>query len=80
MHELEFDLVIRFDESNQRFLFFTTRRAEPSSKEFSVDIPLDDLKARGADGAEKLMGESVLGFFDHLANGRISLPKNYRED
>jgi hypothetical protein len=80
MEELKFDLMIRFDETSQRFLFFATRRVEASSKEFSVDITLEELKSRGSEGAETLMGESVLGFFDHLANGKISLPKNYRED
>lgn len=79
MQKLKFDLTIRFDEENQCFLFFATKRVDALSEGFSVDIDLEALKNRGAEGAERLMGESVLGFFDHLANGEISLPKSYRE-
>lgn len=43
----------------------------------NVEIDLDDLKSRGADAAEKLIGECVLGFFDRLTNGRLDLPKHY---
>lgn len=82
MNNVKFDLTIRLDESGQRFLFFATKRAAQvgeGEQEFSVEIGLGEPNGRGATGAEKLIGESVLGFFDHLTDGKLELPKHYRE-
>jgi hypothetical protein len=63
------------------FLLSKKTRADGSSSEdFSIEIPFDELKERGDDGAERLMGESVLGFFDHLTKGRLDLPKHYLDE
>jgi hypothetical protein len=82
MNDMKFDLTIRIDELGQRFLFFATKRTVQvgaSEPDFNVEISLEELNSKGADGAEKLVGESVLGFFDHLTDGRLKLPKHYRE-
>jgi hypothetical protein len=85
MKDIKFDLVIRLDESGDRLLFFACRssevdRTQDKGKSFNVDIPLDELRSRGGNGAELMIGESVLGFFDHLTDGRLDLPKHYLED
>lgn len=80
------DLTIRLDEENGQLLFFATRRmakaadSEIGELRFSVEIRLAELKQKGIGGAERLVGSSVLGFFDHLTDGRLDLPKHYRED
>lgn len=78
------DLVIRLDEEQSRFLFFFRPRRPvdeaSDAPDFAVDIPFDELWQRGPDGAEKLIGESVLGVFDTLTNGRLNLPRHYSED
>ncbi|WP_157265838.1 hypothetical protein [Thiobacillus thioparus] len=85
MNEVKCDLTIRLDESGRKFLFFTTRKTVETggSKQgppmFSVEIDFDELKNRGGSGAEQLIGESVLGFFDHLTDGRLDLPKHYQD-
>jgi hypothetical protein len=82
----KFDLIIRLDESGQKFVFFTTRSSDVTGSQaqagdaFKVEISLDDLKSRGSRGAEMLIGESVLGFFDQLTDGRLDLPKHYLDD
>jgi hypothetical protein len=83
---LKHDLIIRLDEDNGKLIFFTARK-EPTKKSsealeqpFTIDIELADIKSRGVVGGERLIGASVLGFFDHLTKGRLKLPKNYRED
>lgn len=86
MTDVTHDLTVRLDEQNGRLLFFATRRTgqatgsrneEPS---FSVEIPLADLKDKSVASAERLIGSSVLGFFDHLTLGRLNLPKHYRDE
>jgi hypothetical protein len=82
MNEIRSDLVIRLDEEGSRFVFFLRSKAAGSADtnqqpSFSVEISFEDLRERGADGAEKLVGESVLGFFDTLTAGRLNLPKHY---
>jgi hypothetical protein len=80
------DLTVRLDEENGQLLFFASRRttsAKDSQKEtipFSVGILLNDLKGKNIADGERLIGSSVLGFFDHLTAGRLDLPKHYRED
>lgn len=85
MKDIKFDLVIRLDEPAERLLFFARRSShveqiQDEGESFNVDIPLDELRRRGSQGAELLIGESVLGFFDHLTNGRLNLPKHYLKD
>lgn len=85
MKDIKFDLVIRLDEPAERLLFFARRSShveqiQDEGESFNVDIPLDELRRRGSQGAEFLIGESVLGFFDHLTNGRLNLPKHYLKD
>jgi hypothetical protein len=82
MTEIRSDLVIRLDEEASRFVFFLRPKSAASAKaseqpSFSVEIAFDDLHERGADGAERLIGESVLGFFDTLTAGRLNLPRHY---
>jgi hypothetical protein len=85
MANVTHDLTIRLDEQNGRLLFFATRRTAlaPSSKKeepsFAVEIPLADLKGKSVASAERLIGSSVLGYFDHLTLGRLDLPKHYRD-
>jgi len=80
------DLIVRLDDENGQLLFFATRRTAPAKDSqieampFSVEIPLSDLKGKSIADAERLIGSSVLGFFDHLTAGRLDLPKHYRED
>ena len=80
------DLTVRLDEENGQLLFFANRRTAPakdSQKEtisFSVEILLSDLKRKSIADAERQIGSSVLGFFDHLTAGRLDLPKHYGED
>jgi hypothetical protein len=86
MSTVKFDLVVRLDESAETLVFFTRNRAETigesiqAKPEFSVEFSLEELRGRGASGAESVIGESVLGFFDHLTDGRLDLPKHYRDD
>ena len=83
MSAVKYDLTIRLDESANKLVFFTTRRSDetngnnPKTPEFSVEISLDELKEKGGTGAERLIGKSVIGFFDHLTDGRLDLPKHY---
>lgn len=81
---IKHDLTIRLDEENGKLIFFTTRKVptgKPEQKQsFAVEIDLSDLNSRGVAGAERLIGYSVLGFFDHLTDGRLKLPKNYRDE
>jgi len=82
MAEVRSNLVVQLDESAQRFLFFLSRKQgqhSPATADFSVEITFDELKALGPEGAERLIGESVLGFFDNLTDGRLDLPKHYRD-
>jgi hypothetical protein len=80
------DLTARLNEENGQFLFFASRRTAPAKDSqneaipFSVEILLSDLKGKSIADAERLIGSSVLGFFDHLTAGRLDLPKHYRED
>jgi len=80
------DLTVRLDEENGQLLFFASRRPAPAKDSqkkampFSVEILLSDLKDKSIADAERLIGSSVLGFFDHLTTGRLDLPKYYRED
>lgn len=85
MSDVNCDLTIRLDEYGRKFLFFTTRKTDATSGSkqppiFSVEIDFDELKNRGGSGAEQLIGESVLGFFDHLTDGRLDLPKHYQDE
>jgi hypothetical protein len=80
MSEVRSNLVIRLDEGSQRFVFFLSKKQgehSPETAAFSVDIEFEELKARGPEGAERLVGECVLGFFDRLTDGRLDLPKHY---
>jgi len=82
MSNVQSDLVIQLDEEGQRFIFFLSKKRgmhSPETAGFSVDIGFDELKARGPEGAENLVGECVLGFFDQLTNGRLDLPKHYQD-
>lgn len=88
MNDVRSDLVVRLDEEESRFVFFlrpksampTKGNAENEKPSFSVEISFDDLHEHGPDGAERLIGESVLGFFDTLTKGRLSLPRHYVDD
>lgn len=88
MNDVRSDLVIRLDEEGSRFVFFlrpksampTKGNAENEKPSFSVEISFDDLHGRGPNGAERLVGESVLGFFDTLTNGRLDLPRHYSDE
>jgi hypothetical protein len=80
MTEIRSNLVIELDETAQQLKFTVSKKNgvySPETAAFSIEIDLFDLKNRGADGAEKLIGECVLGFFDRLTNGRLDLPKHY---
>jgi hypothetical protein len=80
MTKISSNLVIELDEAMQSLKFTVSKKNGVYSSEtaaFSIDIDLLDLKNRGADGAEKLIGECVLGFFDRLTNGSLDLPKHY---
>ena len=79
MPSVTHDLTIRLDESGEKLVFFATRKGAASEDGFSIEIELSDLKNRGEVGAERLIGESVLGYFDHLTDGRLDLPRHYRE-
>jgi hypothetical protein len=78
------DLVIRLDEVAGKLVFFVARKGGPQTaqdgaSDFSVEISLEELRERGEVGAERLIGESVLGFFDHLTEGQLPLPRHYRD-
>lgn len=82
MAEVRCNLVIQLDERAQRFVFFLHKKQgeySPETADFSVEMSFEELKTRGPDGAEKLVGECVLGFFDRLTNGRLDLPKHYQD-
>jgi hypothetical protein len=77
------DLIIRLDQAGGKFVFFVARKGtqatDDKASDFSVEIPLEELRERGEVGAERLIGESVLGFFDHLTDGQLPLPRHYRD-
>ena len=78
MTEVRCNLVVQLDEHAQCFTFrLQKKQGEYSSEtaDFSVEISFEELNARGLDGAQKLVGESVLGFFDHLTKGRLDIPR-----
>lgn len=80
MAEVRSNLVVQLDEDAQRFLFSLARKQGQHSSataDFCIEITFAELKARGPEGAERLVGESVLGFFDNLTDGRLDLPKHY---
>ena len=80
MATITHDLTIRLDESGGKLVFFTSRRdgaRQVGGEDFSIEIDLKDLKNRGEVAAERLIGESVLGYFDHLTAGRLDLPRHY---
>ena len=80
MSEVRSNLLIQLDEKSQQFIFSLHKKQGAYSSEtaaFTVEIGFDALKARGPEGAEKLVGECVLGFFDRLTDGRLDLPKHY---
>jgi len=85
MDTIKFELVIRLDKDPDEFVFVTARRASRSTSvsdreiELSVKIPIARLKEMDAVAAEALIGESVLGFFDHLSDGRLGLKKKYND-
>lgn len=82
MAEIRCDLLVRLDEAGQRFLFTLQRKSGQYSSEtaaFSIELPFEVLNAKGPDGAEKLVGESVLGVFDRLTSGRLDLPRHYKD-
>lgn len=87
MDEIRSDLVIRLDEANECFIFFTTKTKGAEADEkgsieplFSVEISFKNLRNRGPAEAERLIGKSVLGFFDLFTKGRLDLPKHYLDD
>lgn len=80
MTEIRSNLLIQLDERAHRLVFFLSKKEgvhSPETAAFSVEVNLDELKARGPEGAERLVGECVLGFFDRLTGGRLDLPKHY---
>lgn len=83
MPDTTHDLIIRLDQAGGKFVFFVARPGrqvtEDKASDFSVEIPFEELRERGEVGAERLIGESVLGFFDHLTEGRLPLPRHYRD-
>ena len=83
MPPLTHDLVIQLDEAGEKLIFSTARRGAKATPHdapaFSVEITLQEIRDRGEEGGERLIGESVLGFFDHLTDGRLDLPKRYRD-
>jgi hypothetical protein len=85
MRELKFDLVIRLDETGERFVFLTKRRDEAldsstQRQELAVELPLSKFRECEPAAAEQLMGASVLGYFDNLTDGGIGLRKSYRDE
>lgn len=82
MPEVQSNLMVQLDESAQQFVFFLSRRQgthSPETAAFSVAIEFEELKSRGPDGAEQLIGECVLGFFDRLTDGRLDIPRHYKD-
>jgi hypothetical protein len=82
MAEVKCNLVIQLDEQAQQLVFFMQKRHGRYSAEtanFAINMNFEELKSRGAEGAEKLVGECVLGFFDRLTKGRLDLPKHYTD-
>ena len=82
MTEIRCDLLIRLDEDRQRFVFSLQKKTgqySPETAAFSIEMPFEELNAKGPDGAERLIGESVLGVFDRLTGGRLNLPKHYKD-
>jgi hypothetical protein len=82
MVEINCNLVIQLDEEAQRLVFFMQKKHgkySPETANFSISMDFDELRGRGAEGAEKLVGECVLGFFDRLTKGRLDLPKHYAD-
>lgn len=80
MMKISSNLVIELDETLQLLKFTVSKMHgvfSPETAAFSIDMDLLDLKLRGADEAEKLIGGCVLGFFDRLTNGRLDLPRHY---
>ena len=81
------DLIIRFDEQGECLAFFTAKRSAIDSELFkagtkaddifSVKIGLSQLVAVGGDEAERMVGKSILGFFDQLTSGKLNLPRHY---
>src|SRR4051812_48298981 len=71
MSNIKHDLVIRYDAKNDCFRLFTQRAdliSDDSAKDvasFSVELPLKELRKHNKD-SEKLIGASVLSFFDQL--------------
>jgi len=83
MADVRCNLVIQLDESSECFVFFLHKKQgefSPETADFSIKMSFEELRARGPDGAEKLIGESVLGFFDQLTKGRLDIPRHYQED
>ena len=86
MNTSKFELIIRFDKDTDEFVFVSARRTARKTATtnnehgLSVKIPLSRLKNIDVTAAEVLIGESVLGFFDHLSEGALGLKKNYREN
>jgi hypothetical protein len=78
MSSIKRDLVIRYDAQKDCFRLFPQRVdlvGDDSTKEvtsFSVELPLEELRKRIKD-SEKLIGASVLSFFDQLNTTGLGL-------
>jgi hypothetical protein len=80
MFEVRSDLLIRVDTAGEKLIFSLSKKNgqhSPTMQAFTVEVDFEELRSRGPDGAEKLIGECVLGFFDRLTDGRLDLPKHY---
>jgi hypothetical protein len=79
MSDVRSDLVICLNEAEEKFILFLKRKnGEQSSvgrdtTSFTVEISFEDIKSRGVEGGKILVGESVLGVFEALTDGRFNL-------
>lgn len=72
------DLLIHYDESGQEIVFSEVD-AISGNKRFAFKVPLALYQERGADEAERTMGETVFTFFDRWADVKMGL-RNYVEE
>ncbi len=72
------DLLIHYDESGQEIVF-SEFDAISGNKRFAFKVPLALYQDKGAEGAERIMGETVFTFFDRWADVKMGL-RNYVEE
>ena len=69
------DFLIHYDESGQEIVFSEVD-AISGNKRFAFKVPLALYQKKGADEAERIMGETVFTFFDRWADVKMGL-RNY---